>query len=406
MALRKVTRRAGLIALAAATAAGLVAAPAAFAGSFYDPPATLPARDGDVVRAEPADFYLDPLKALKVDATVNRVMYKTTDRDGTPIAITGTVITPRSAWKGLGERPIVGYAVGTQGLGDHCAPSQQMAAGSEYEGLFVEGLLMRGYGVAITDYEGLGTPGVHTYVNRVVSGRAVLDSIRAAQRLPEAGLPDNGPVAVAGYSQGGGAAAAAAELAPVYAPELKLKGVAAGAIPADLQKVGVNLDGGLYAAFLGYAAVGLAAGYGISMDPYLNERGKALFAELEQHCTIQAVAKYALTRSETLTADGKPLTDLLAANPQLAGIVDEQMMGRVKPQVPVLVTHTVLDDVIPYAVGKKVAKDWCDRGANVKFESNLAPSHVGGAIASYPAVFGWLEARFAGVPALGNCLIQ
>ncbi|MFC7617162.1 lipase family protein [Actinokineospora soli] len=333
-------------------------------------------------------------------------MYKTTDRDGTPIAVTGTVITPRGPWMGLGERPIVGYAPGTQGLGDHCAPSQQMAMGSEYEGPFIEGLLMRGYGIAITDYEGLGTPGVHTYVNRVVSGRAVLDSIRAAQRLPEAGLPDNGPVAIAGYSQGGGAAAAAAEIAPDYAPELKLKGVAASAIPADLYKVGVNLDGGVYAAFLGYAAIGLAAGYGIDMAPYLNDRGKALFAELEQHCTIQAVAKYALTRSETLTADGKPLTDLLNNNPQLKAVVDEQLMGRVKPRVPVLVTHTVLDDVIPIAVGRKVVKDWCGLGANVKFETNLSPTHVGGAIAAYPTVFGWLEARFAGVPALGNCWAQ
>lgn len=401
MALRA---RLGLIAIVAATAAGLVAAPAAQAGSFYDPPAALPDRDGDVVRSEAADFHLDPLKLLKVDATVNRVMYKTTDRDGTAIAVTGTVITPRGRWVGAGERPIVGYAVGTQGLGDHCAPSRQLAMGSEYEGPFLQGLLLRGYGVAITDYEGLGTPGTHTYVNRTVSGRAVLDSIRAAQRLPAAGLPDDGPVAVAGYSQGGGAAAAAAELAPAYAPELKLKGVAAGAIPADLQEVGENLDGGLYAAFLGYAAVGLSAGYGIDMDPFLNERGRALFAELEEHCTIQAVARYALTRSATLTADGKPLTDLLNSDAQLKAVVDEQRMGRAKPAVPVFVSHSKLDDVIPYAVGKRVVLDWCGRGAKVTFAPTLAPTHVGGAVAAYPAVFAWLEARFAGLPATGNCL--
>ncbi|UVS81356.1 lipase family protein [Actinokineospora sp. UTMC 2448] len=392
-----------MLALATAVAAGVVAAPVAAAGSFYDPPATLPARDGDVIRAEPADFYLDPLKLLKVDAEVNRVMYRTTDRDGSPIAVTGTVITPRGEWKGAGERPVIGYAVGTQGLGDHCAPSRQLAMGSEYEGPFLQGLLLRGYGVAITDYEGLGTPGVHTYVNRVVSGRAVLDSIRAAQRLPDADLPDNGPVAIAGYSQGGGAAAAAAELAADYAPELKLKGVAASAIPADLQKVGVNLDGGLYAAFLGYAAVGLSAGYGIDMDPFLNDRGRAVFAELEDHCTIQAVGRYAFTRSASLTADGEPLTDLLEDNPQFKAMVDEQLMGRVKPSVPVFVSHSRLDDVIPYGVGKKVVLDWCGKGARVKFDPNLAPTHVGGAVAAYPATFAWLEGRFAGLPAPNNC---
>src|SRR5438067_2158643 len=72
---------------------------------------------------------------------------------------------------------------------------------------------------------------------------AVLDAIRAAQRLPEANLPDDGPVAIAGYSQGGGASAAAAELQPSYAPELKLKGAYAGAVPADLAEVAKNLDG-------------------------------------------------------------------------------------------------------------------------------------------------------------------
>ncbi|MGX7824704.1 lipase family protein [Actinokineospora sp. 24-640] len=382
---------------------GLLASPAAALPSFYDPPATLPAADGDVVRSEPADFFLDPLRLVRVDAVVNRVMYRTTDRDGTPIAVTGTVLTPRHAWRGAGERPIVAYAPGTQGLGDHCAPSRQLAVGSEYEGPFIGGLLLRGYGVVVTDYEGLGTPGTHTYVNRVVSGRAVLDSVRAAQRLPEAGLPDDGPVAISGYSQGGGAAAAAAELAGAYAPELDLKGVAAGAIPADLQKVGVNLDGGLYAAFLGYAAVGLAAGYGVDMDPFLNARGQALFAELEDHCTIEAVARYAFTRSATLTADGRPLTDLLSTNEQFKAMVGEQLIGRLKPAVPVVVSHSVLDDVIPYGVGRKVAADWCAKGATVAFLPNLAPTHVGGAVAAYPAVFAWLEGRFAGRPAPNNC---
>jgi hypothetical protein len=50
----------------------------------------------------------------------------------------------------------------------------------------------------LTDDEGLGTPGVHTYVNRKAEGYAVLGAIRAARGLPEAGLPDDGPVAIAG----------------------------------------------------------------------------------------------------------------------------------------------------------------------------------------------------------------
>ena len=55
--------------------------------------------------------------------------------------------------------------------------------------------------------------------NQLVQGRAVLDSVRAAQRLNGSGLSAANPVGIVGYSQGGGGAASAAELAAAYAPE-------------------------------------------------------------------------------------------------------------------------------------------------------------------------------------------
>lgn len=121
-------------------------------------------------------------------------------------------------------------------------------------------LLNQGYALAVTDYQGLGTPGEHTYMNRKVQGTAVIDSVRAAQHLTGSGVPDDGPVAFVGYSQGGGGAASAAEMASTYAPELDLRGTFAGAVPADLSAVGANLDGGRYSMFAAYAMSGLAAG--------------------------------------------------------------------------------------------------------------------------------------------------
>jgi predicted esterase len=54
-------------------------------------------------------------------------------------------------------------------------------------------------------------------------------------RLPDTSLDPHGPLAFWGYSQGGGAAASAAELASSYAPELDVVGSYAGAPPADLK---------------------------------------------------------------------------------------------------------------------------------------------------------------------------
>ena len=51
----------------------------------------------------------------------------------------------------------------------------------EYEMSTADALLSRGYAVVMPDYEGLGTPGVHTYVNRLAEAHAVLDAARARQ---------------------------------------------------------------------------------------------------------------------------------------------------------------------------------------------------------------------------------
>lgn len=370
---------------------------------FYSTPSSLPTGNGDLVRSEPSSFYLDPLKVLQAQASVHRIMYRTTDRTDTPIAVTGTVLTPKTPWHGSGQRPLIGYAVGTQGLGDNCAPSKQLAAGSEYEGLFIKGLLARGWAVVVTDYQGLGTEGHHTYMSREVQGRAVLDSIRAAQRLPEADLPDAGPVGITGYSQGGGAAASAAELAPTYAPELDLKGTVAGAVPADLDIVADNLDGSLYFGFLGYALVGLSTSYDLDISPYLNQRGRDEMATIADQCVVETVADFAFVRSSRLTADGRSIPELIEQAP-FDQLISEQLIGDERaPQAPTLVTHSVLDDVIPYRAGKQLAQRWCGQGAPVRLSTNLAPTHVGGAIRSYPEAFVFLEARFSGQRFTGNC---
>ncbi|OZM71428.1 lipase [Amycolatopsis antarctica] len=387
------------LALLATGATQAIAAP-----PFYEPPSPLPpGENGDIVRSEPADFFLDPLKLTRAPAHVQRIMYRSTDTAGEPMAVTGTVLTPLVPWIGAGERPIVGYAPGTQGIGDDCAPSIAAAAGMEYEGPFIAGLLARGYAIALTDYQGLGTPGDHTYTNRLAQGHAVLDVVRAAQRLPEANLPDAGPVATAGYSQGGGASAAAGELAAEYAPELDLKGVYAGAVPAELGAVAKNLDGAYAAGFLGYALAGLSAAYpDLGIENVLNHKGKRLLDEVRQQCTIEVIAGQAFTRTADLTVDGRPLSAYLDEEPY-ASVVAEQRIGDSAPEVPTLVVHSALDDIVPYAQGRDMARDWCSGGTRVQFSTSLVPTHVGGAIRAFPEAFAWLEGRFAGVPAPGNC---
>ena len=83
-----------------------------------------------------------------------------------------------------------------------------------------------------TDYEGLGTPGIHPYLVGASEGRGVLDVARAAQALRAAHASDR--VVVDGHSQGGHAALFAGEIAAKYAPDLHLLGISAGAPVTDV----------------------------------------------------------------------------------------------------------------------------------------------------------------------------
>lgn len=370
---------------------------------FYTPPAPKPGdptpKNGDLVRSEPMSFLLEPASAVPVTAT--RILYRSTRRNGSPMDVSGSVVVPKARWTGRGKRPVIGYGVGTQGIGDGCAPSRALSEGFEYEAVFMSGLLARGYALAITDYEGLGTPGMHTYMDRLSQGHAVLDAVRAAERLPGSDLSDESPVALYGYSQGGGAAASAAELASSYAPELQIKGTVAGAVPADLSVLPANLDGGIWAEFLWFAIAGIAESYDVDILPLLNANGAAFYDKISSDCVFD-LGNSMLKKSKDYTADGSTLAQIAALEP-FRTMLEEQRIGRLKPNAPVLVTHSLFDDIIPFSVGRQLAKDWCARGATVQFSPNITPLHLGAMLNNATQVYGFLEARFAGVRPISTC---
>lgn len=349
---------------------------------------------GDVVSAERV------LTPTVPAATATRILYRSLDTDDRPVTVSGIVLTPLVP--APGPTRVVGFAAGTQGLADRCAPSRQLQAGAEYEAPAIGALLTSGYTVAVTDYEGLGTPGEHTYVNRAAQAHALLDVARAAQRAG-VGVPEDAPTALYGYSQGGGASAAAVELAPEYAPELNLVGAYAGAPPADLRATGRALDGGPYVALLAYAVSGFDAAYpDLGVQDLLNDRGRQVVAELREQCTQDSALRYPGLRSETLSADGRPISAFLDEEP-FASRVDEQLIGRRTPGAPVLIVHSVADDIVPFGQGEELAERWCVRGADVEFRPSPVPGHLGGYPDGQARALAFLQARFADLPTTPTC---
>lgn len=359
---------------------------------FYEPPENIPTEPGTVIRSEKAPLLLDPFDLSSKVVTATRVMYSSTDGDGNPIAVTGTVFEPTKEYTRGDERPLVSYAAGTQGMGDRCAPSRQMEDFFEYEGIGIARTVGRGYAVAMTDYQGLGTPGTHTYVARAPQGNAVLDMARAAQNLEETDLHEETPVGLMGYSQGGGAAASAAELAGEYAPELDIKGSAMGAPTADLSAVAEKIEGGLYNAFALFAVLGVATSESIDPEPFLNEDGQELAAGLEDACVFD-LFDYANKDNSKFTETGQTLNELLVEEP-FASAIEEQRIGKRTPNAPVQINHAIGDDVIPYESGKQLGRDWCDKDTRVTFNAGVTPTHIGGFIPHVERSVSFLDDRF------------
>lgn len=385
---RRATRRStvalttGALALGAATAA----VGPAHAADFYTPPARFSAVPGSIIRSEPSPLLLQiPGVKNQWPGSATRIMYTSRYQDGSPAAVTGTVVEPTAPWKGKGPRPTVVLGPGTIGQGDQCAGSKLMSLpvaidpakpslAINYTALEMNLLLINGVRVAITDYIGMGTPGIHTYVNRVETGQAMLDAARAALRVEKA--PATAPIAFSGYSQGGGASASAAELASTYAPELNVKASYAGAPPADLSKVINQIDGTFIVGGIGYAIYGLEARYPelkTVVDKETNPRGRQALTQLSTQCIADTGLTFGFQRTSAWTRDGKPLSAVINRHPNVKKIVDEQRIGRLKPNAPVLLEGGINDDVIPYDQIAQLDRDWRAQGADVAMISNTIP---------------------------------
>ncbi|WP_017616574.1 lipase family protein [Nocardiopsis salina] len=367
---------------------------------FYVPPEPLPdGEPGDVIRAEPYEPKVDPLGIGTFPAESWRVMYLSTDALGEPMAVTGTVMVPEADWEGEGERPLVSYAIGTHGLGSHCAPSVGLEQGLDYEAAFMKEVVDDGNALVVPDYEGLGTPDDHTYMVGSSQGAAVLDALRAATDLDEADeLTGETPMGITGFSQGGGAAVWAGQMHPEYAPELPLEGVAAGGVPADLDRVAENIDGGLYFTFLAFAAHGYNAAYPeLPLEEHLNARGEFLFEKVSDGCMVDTLP----------LGVGKSMDDLLEIDligtPEWQARLEENKPGGTAPEAPLYLYHSTGDDVIPVDQAEEMRDAYCEAGATLEWHENRSGPHITSFLLDSGDARAWLGEQFAGEEAESDC---
>lgn len=367
---------------------------------FYVPPSPLPrGLPGDLIKAAPIQLSLYP------EARATRIMYLSRSARGDAVAVTGVLLTPLSQQPGE-ENPLIVHAPGTRGLADQCAPSKQAdlstlnVASADYSTLEHRQFLLKGVSVVITDYLGQGTPGTPEYLVGSSEGQNALDALRAAQQVANSGLSERSPVGISGYSQGGQAAAWAAELQPRYAPELDLRGVLAGGVPTDMWTEVNHLSGNPTAGpgFAIATLVGLDTAYpNLALDSRLTEDGRTAVDRVKESCFVEAFGTFGLTSISDIT---KP--DVLADS-SWQRAYRQSLLGTRQPGAAAYVYHATTDTVVPFSQGQQLYASWCARGADVTFEKIVGLEHVTGAALTTPAGIEWLADRLHGEPAEAGC---
>ncbi|MDV7083468.1 alpha/beta hydrolase family protein [Rhodococcus opacus] len=304
------------------------------------------------------------------------ITYASQDGNGDPVVVSGTVSIPRTPAP-EGGYPVISWAHGTTGVADACAPSADFAGGPAHGYLSgvdasLDDWVAKGYAVVSTDYQGLGTPGIHPYINGDTETNAVVDIVRAARALDPA---VGSTWFVIGHSQGGQAALFTAAQGGERAPELHLGGAVAIAPGNGLDQTPQYFRSGVPGieaaeAFLPLILLGAqAADPAIDPSTLLTEQAQPLLTVARTGCIddIRKVPPVPAGQVFRPDADLGPLTEYLA----------RQEPSRVHVQVPTLVAQSSGDLVVSKPSTDLMVKTLQDNGNELTYRTYEGVDHRG-----------------------------
>jgi hypothetical protein len=326
-----------------------------------------------------------------------RVLYRSTSGDsGRETLVSGSVFTPVSPAP-EGGWPVVALGHGTTGVDELCAPSGSASLLGLVEG--VVGYVKLGYAVALTDYQGLGSPGVHPYTDSRTAGLNMIDSVRAL-RHTFSDVSDRW--AAVGGSQGGGAAWAANELAATYAPELDLVGALAY-VPVT------NVSGLVDNAMAGRLTTDQATLYEMVVESLTRlhndinhddfRRGAAAkYWDALTACSGSKVSDRLAAAQELQPGDLGPSSR--AAADRLRGLLEGWAIPQQRLSAPLSVVYGGKGSFIDAQWTTDAISRACTLGGTVAWD--LQPDKAHGDVDIEPQL-AWLADRFAGKAATNEC---
>lgn len=380
--------------LGLALAGGLAASPA-----MAEMPAFYTVADSDVPGAPGSIIRVESLDGAPAGASAWRIIYRSTDPDGRPVAVSGMVFIPARPAP-AGGRPVVAWAHPTSGVIAPCAPSQ-----SPLRMLMIPGLgdlLARGYIVTASDYAGLGVGGPHPFLIGESEARAVLDSVRAAINMPDAAASRR--FALWGHSQGGQSALFSAIRSGGYAPELNLLGVAVASPATDLATLftdSLSGPGGKNVASMALWAWSKI--YNVPLDRVVLPAALPKVDMLAQQCIGSIRGSGQRRAADKFLADTFLSVPNLTAVEPWKSIAARNTPGETPAGVPVFIAQGMADELVRPSVTIAYARSLCAAGRNVTIDTMPGVKHAFAAFKSAGEVIKWIDDRFAGTAPAGDC---
>jgi pimeloyl-ACP methyl ester carboxylesterase len=201
-------------------------------------------------------------------------------------------------------------------------------------------------------------------------------------------------VAIGGFSQGGHAALWAAQLAPHYAPELRLIGLIVAAPVADPTAFTDRADSPQQVGVVVTVAYGMSQAYpDLHLADVLTHRGMSKVPLLEKECIGDVVAAF-----------DEPVREVIrrfpTTTPAWRARLGQNLAGQVALGLPVRVIQGARDPIVSPAVSRALVDRLCRSGDTVQEVLRGADDH---AVVHAPDFVGWLHDRLVGRPAPSTC---
>ncbi|WP_206071395.1 lipase family protein [Antrihabitans stalactiti] len=342
------------------------------------------ARPGAVVDVVP----LQRDRWLPGAADASLVKYWTTGPLGTPALSTGAIWIPPGT-PPPGGWPVLSWGHEATGLGDDCAPTVNGDINFDY----LQRWLAQGYAIVATDYVGLGTPGIHPYLDGRSEAHSVIDMVRAA-RAVEPSLSSRW--AAFGQSQGGQAALVTASMATTYAPDLDFRGAVATGPPSNLENLAFLGGPGFpdvpvkgFNVYVTYILASMRAVHPeLDIDSYLTPFGRTVLDEVETICIFEAA-----DRLEGIGI-GSLLSRQLDDPKLLAALRDWLAIPTRGYARPFFIGQGLLDPTVPAPLTFTLASELATNGQPMTFRT-YPTGHNATTIASLPDATDFMRQLFA-----------